>query len=96
MTDTTIIARPDVAASNPVATTAVPAWLSPGAITGTTTTGAGKESMLCGACHQRVLCLCRQRELEADARREAGVWYILAAGALVAISYALLQYLASF
>ena len=96
MTDTTIITRSDMASSNAPAPTGVPAWLSPGAAAeSTSTTSWVDTAAACGDCHRLVICRCRQRDLQADARREARVWYALGASALVAISYAVFQFLNS-
>lgn len=96
MTDTTILTRRDMARSSAPAPAGVPAWLAPGAATASTgTTSSGSTATACGDCQRRVICLCRQRELQADARREAWVWYVLGASVLVAISYAVFQFLSS-
>src|ERR1051326_8732107 len=95
MTDTTIITRETLV--RPTAKTAVdiPAWLPVPAKDGAPTAEPETSDENCGCCHERVVCPCTQRALNASARREAMAWLILALSGGAVVLYAALQFLGS-
>jgi hypothetical protein len=97
MTDTTIIAREMLVPPTTTAKTAadIPAWLPVPAKDGAPTAEPETSDENCGCCHERVVCPCTQRALNASARRETMAWLILALSGGAVVLYAALQFLGS-